>query len=235
MSVTIYRTNSFTGNPNPFTDIASTLVNIKNQQAVLNGLANYLHEDPEKPDSVGSMLCNMLGEFKDECERYFSEFMARSENYRRDFYNRAIDKIRDITGIKLNLCCWFSLRNIVLSRKNGYGKFLCKENGVLRCYDPGIVLVGQGFDKLCAYAEEPKLMPDTITNNQLISREQLNKLLDLEESYGKILTETCLKKDVLNLLKRADKGLLGNSFTPSFEAQERRIAEERERIISDIL
>lgn len=85
------------------------------------------------------------------------------------------------------------------------------------------------------YSEPPKLMPDSVINKQLISKQQLNKLLELEETYGKILTETCLKKDVLNLLKRADKGLLGNSFNPSTETRERYQELNREQILNDLL
>lgn len=233
MSDILYRTNSFTGNPNPFSDIVDVLVSEPRQEIVLRSLSSLIDDNPEDPENIGTMLRNMLGGF--EYEQYFSEFMERSEDYRRQFYHRIVQEIRQETGILINHCCWFSRKNIVLSRQNGYGKFLCKENGVFRCYDTGIILVSIGFDVLCAYETFPKLSPDVITNNQLISRQQLNRLLELEEAYGKLLADTCLKKDVLNLLKRADKGLLGNSFIPSFEVQERRTEEERERIISDLL
>lgn len=231
--IIVYRTNSFTGNPNPFSDIIDVLISEPEQEKTLRSLGKFFYYDPEDPDSVGTMIKNMLGGF--EYEQYFKEFMERSEDYRREFYARVVQEIREKTGVLINCCCWFSRKNIVLSRQNGYGRFLCKENGVLRCYDVGVVLVEKGFDALCAYERIPKLSPDVVTNNQLISRQQLNRLLELEETYGKILADTCLRKDVLNLLKRADKGLLGNSFVPSFEVQERRTEEERERIISDLL
>ena len=229
----MYRTNSFTGNQEPFHDIINTLMAEEDQLSVVRGLAEWLTMDPERPDYTGTMLANMLGGFN--ADEYFIEFMERSEDYRREFYERTLSDIKKETLSDLTCCCWFTRKDIVLARKNGYGKFLCKESGVLRCYEPGMIIVKHGFDTLCAYEEQPLLSPDVITNNQLITKAQLNRLLELEEDYGKTLADTCLKKDVLNLLKRADKGLLGNSFTPSFEIRERRNAEERERIISDIL
>lgn len=229
----LYRTNSFTGNQNPFHDVVDILLTAEDQLTVLHTLSDYFEQDPENPDYIGTRIYDMLGGFT--AEEYFQEFMARSESYREEFYQIALSDIKKNTGVDIKIGCWFSTKNIILQRKNGYGKNLCKENGILRCYDKGIVLFKKGFDSFCAYTEEPKLSPDTVTNNQLISLQQLNKLLNLEDAYGKILADTCLKRDVLNLLKRADRGLLGNSFTPSFEARERRTAEERERIISDIL
>lgn len=229
----LFRTNSFTGSQNPFHDILDILVYEPDQKVMLSFLTDYLTVDPENPDQIGSRVKSLL-EGPDANDN-FQLFLARSDEYRREFYQDTIEKIKEETDKDLNCCCWFTGKNVVLSRKNGYGIRLCKENGVLRCYDTGIILAQKGFDFLCAYETKPKLMPDTVTNNQLISQDQLNRLLDLEIAYGKILAGTCLKKDVLNLLKRADKGLLGNSFTPSFEIQERREAEERERIIADIL
>lgn len=229
----VYRTNSYTGNPDPFSDITDTLLTEPRQNIILRGLSSLIDDNPEDPDNVGTMLRNMLDGL--EYEQYFKEFMERSTDYKREFFTRAVQEIREETGVPVSCCCWFSRKNIVLSRQNGYGKNLCREDGVLRCYDTGVVLAEKGFDILCAYETPPKLSPDVITNNQLISRQQLNRLLELEETYGKLLADTCLKKDVLNLLKRADKGLLGNSFIPSFEVQERRTEEERERIISDLL
>jgi len=230
----LFRTNSFTGNQNPFHDILDVLVYEPDQRTMLCFLTDYLEDDPEDPYKIGSRVRNLIGGF--DADKNFQEFLKRSEGYRREFYFDAVEEIKEETDTDLSCCCWFTRRNIVLSRSNGYGLKLCKENGVLRCCDEGIILAKKGFDVLCAYAAPPKLSLDVVTNNQLISQEQLNRLLDLEEAYGgKILAETCLKKDVLNLLKRADKGLLGNSFTPSFEVQERRAAEERERIINDLL
>lgn len=231
----LYRTNSFTGNPDPFHDIVDVLLKEKDQRCVMWGLTSWIDSKPDQPDYTGNMLRDMLGGMANTAEANFQDFLQRSEDYRREFYEKVLRDIKKETLVDLTCCCWFSRKEIVLSRENGYGKFLHKDNGVFKCYDQGMILAVKGFDLLCAYEEPPKLAPDVVTNNQLISEEQLKKLLDLEETYGKVLAKTCLKKDVLNLLKRADKGLLGNSFIPSFEIQERRTAEERERIISNIL
>ena len=162
----LYRTNSFTGNQNPFHDVVDILLTEEDQLTVLHTLSDYLEQDPENPDYIGTRIYDMLGGFT--AEEYFQEFMARSESYREEFYQIALSDIKKNTGVDIKTGCWFSTKNIILQRKNGYGKNLCKENGVLRCYDKGIVLFKKGFDSFCAYAEEPKLSHDTVTNNQLI-------------------------------------------------------------------
>lgn len=234
-NVTLYRTNSYTGNTNPFGSAVTMLTTIRNT----NGLFRYL----------SSTICNL--NYSIPAVSLINEVMNNidspeafnpnpydnlSQEGKEDFINDVLTLREKYFGERIKYCCWFSdSRSTILSRKNGYGKNLCKENGVLRCYDKGKFSLTEGFDILCAYEEIPKLHQDIITNNQLISYNQLQELLAIEESYSNILADTCEKKNVLNLLNRAKKGLLNTRFTPSFEVRESIEADQREKILSDIL
>lgn len=221
----LYRTNSYSDNNNPCCDIIETLLHTSDLQVMLRQLNSLV------PIGIGDLTLRIIVDGVSTDQQYYEEFVARPEAYKREIFSSLLDCFETRPAV----CCWFTRKDIVLNRKTGYGRYLCSDNGVLRCFEPGTVLLQRGFDTLRMYPEPPKLMPDSVINKQLISKQQLNKLLELEETYGKILTETCLKKDVLNLLKRADKGLLGNSFNPSTETRERYQELNREQILNDLL
>lgn len=221
----LYRTNSYSGNNNSCYDIIDFLLKTNDLQVVLRQLNSLI------PLDVGDLEVRTIVDNVSSNQQYYEEFVARPETYRNEIFSLLLSYFED----PLKCCCWFTRKDIVLNRKTGYGKYLCSDNGVLRCFQPGVILLQKGFDTLHAYSEPPKLMPDSVVNKQLISRQQLNRLLELEETYGKILAETCLKKDVLNLLKRAEKGLLGNSFNPSTETRELYRERSREQILNNLL
>jgi len=228
---TLYRTNSFTGNDKPVRSTAEVLTDDPNQRKVLCSL-NCDILVPSKNTELVERVREMI--FPDDNDK-FREFEKQSRNYRLSFYREIVAEVENTFGIQIPYCCWFSNKAVVMSRSKGYGTKLHKDNGVLKCNESHFVLLQRGFDVLACFKESPKFQQDTATNRNLISKEQLFQLLLLEESYGKLLAETCLKKDVINVLKRAEMGLLEKDYTVSTERWQQRLSDIRERSLQNLL
>jgi len=223
----LYRTNSYTGRENPFSTPWYALSHdIEERTSVLSCLSslsfscNNSNEEAFRVYKYNNNNINFVTEMSQEsferyCEEFFEIFSRYDEN--------------------LKYTCWFTTKDIVLSRSNGYGKNLCKESGgVKRCFDSGTTLLRYGFDVLCAYEVEPKLSPDPLINNKLISKAELDELLNFEEHAGRTLAPTCLKKDVLNVLKAARNGLIGD-ISPDYITRQAVQDRIHDRIIQDLL
>ena len=228
---TLYRTNSFTGNDNPVRSTAEVLTDDPNQRKVLYSL-NCDILVPSKNTELVEQVQEML--FPDGSTK-LQEFQKRNRKERLSFYEEVIAEVENIFNIKIPYCCWFSNKAIVMSRSKGYGTRLHKDNGILKCNESHFVLLQRGFDILACFKEPPKFQQDTATNRNLISKEQLFQLLLLEESCGKLLAETCLKKDVINVLKRAEMGLLEKDYAVPTERWQQRLSDIRERNLQNLL
>lgn len=226
---TLYRTNSFTGNDNPVKLTSEMLADDKHQADIMAFLYNNIlpyFQNQKLAADVRDMT------FADGADK-LADFMKQDREYRLRFYERIVKEIEITRNVKLTYACWFSNKAVVMSRSKGYGLNLCKEDGILKCSEPYFVLLIKGFDILACFETFPKFSQDIITNKTLISREQLNELLSLEKTYGKLLAETCLKKDVLNVLKRAQMGLLDKDYSAVIPQQE--AESTRERDLQDLL
>ena len=140
---------------------------------------------------------------------------------RYDFYRDLLPLIEShYDGADLKHCCWCYRKEYLLDREKGLGRQLHSKQGIQRSYSQGIDLYITKFGTLTAFPDIPKFSDDTITNKQLVSEDQLQQLLALEEKYGKLLAPTCKKKDVLNVLNLERLGLLNKDFTPTYEQQQ---------------
>ena len=228
---TLYRTNSFTGNDNPVKLTTEMLADDKDQADVLLQLScNVLvpSTNIELLDRIKSMALS------DGAQR-LADFKSRDREYRVKFYEEAVAEAELIRGIKLTYCCWLTNKAVVMSRSKGYGLRMHSENGLLKCNDTHFPLLTRDFDILACFDNMPRLQPDIVTNKNLISKEQLDKLLSLEKDKDKLLAETCLKKDVMNILKRAQIGLLDKDYSTSVQRQQERSPYNRERELQDLL
>ena len=230
MSEVLYRTNTYTDYKDwyatpwdafgrlPEGDLHGALNSIWN---MLNGVG---------ADTTGLVARTIMFDTPDR-----EQFFNSSQQEKIDFFKMVFNDYNHFAEVPINYAVWFSSKNIVISRTNGYGKNLCKENGgVYRCYNEGERLYQRGFDVLCGYNELPKLQPDPLVNNKLISKAELEELLLYEDQAGRVLAPTCLKKDVLNVLKAARNGLIGDMI-PDYERREQAFERARDRILDNIL
>ena len=230
MGEILYRTNSYTGRANPITTPWYALAYDTNNDDLLKILSSLSRLSASTHNQV---FYDRFSTSQENIDRITAMTVEQKEALYEEFFN---DFARyDSSNRFFQYACWFSTKDIVLSRANGYGKNLCRESGgVLRCFDLGYKIYNRGFDSLRIYEEEPKFSPDPLVNNKLISQRELEELLGYEEEAGRTLAPTCLKKDVLNVLKAAKNGLIGD-VTPDYSV--RQAAQDRihERIMQDLL
>jgi hypothetical protein len=227
---TLYRTNTFTGREEWYSTPWYVLGHLDNENMWrgINCAVSLLAA--VNREAFADRILNMQNN-----EERLQEFMARTPEEKTNFFESVFDEYNRFIDNPIKIAVWFSHKDIVLSRTRGYGKNLCKENGgVYRCYDQGKMLLSNGFDCLNGYNDVPKLQGDPLINNKLISRAELEELLAYEESSGRVLAPTCLKKDVLNVLKAARNGLIGD-VSPDYKAVEEAQERIRDRILDDLL
>lgn len=230
MSETLYRTNTYTDYKDWYATPWDALGRLPEEDfhGALSSIWSML--DAVGADTTGLVARTIMFDTPDR-ERFFNS----PQQEKIDFFKTVFEDYNRFADVPINYAVWFSSKNIVISRTNGYGKNLCKENGgVYRCYNEGKRLYHRGFDVLCGYNELPKLQPDPLVNNKLISKSELDELLSWEDQAGRVLAPTCLKKDVLNVLKAARNGLIGD-ITPDYQRREMAAERTRNRILDDIL
>lgn len=224
----LYRTNSFTGNDNPFVSPVTALTATPAlQEIAFFSVCRQVNLTPATEELV-TTINNLDATGLDH-------FLEQSNDYRRDLFADVIAALEEQNNVKMTYACWFTTKGAVLSRKSGYGKNLCKENGVLVCEEQGFKLLDTGFDTLVCFKDKPVLKPDTLTNRRLISFLDLQLLLKIEEEYGQTLADTCLQKDVKPILKRYHMGLLGKQFTPPVAWQDEHAEQRRQEELFDLL
>ena len=228
MADILYRTNTFTGRTNPFSTPWYALAHDVTDENGIHGVLYCLAR-------LARCVSNTLFDRVDNTNENTDYVVSLSVEQREAFYKEVFDALREGPELDLRVSCWFSTKDIVLSRANGYGKNICKENGgVLRCFDQGVEIYHSGFNTLRGYREEPKLTPDPLVSNKLISKVELDELLNHEEMAGRTLAQTCLKKDVLNVLKAARNGLIGD-ISPDYLTMQAVQDRIHDRMINDLL
>lgn len=224
----LYRTNSFTGNDDPFVSPVTALTAPPTlQEIAFFSVCRQVNLTPTTEELV-TIIDNLDATGLDH-------FLEQSDDYRHDLFADVIAALEEQNNVKMKYACWFTAKEIVMSRKNGYGRRLCKENGVLFCEEPGFILFEHGFDSLVCFETKPVLKPDILTNNRLISALDLELLLKIEAQFKQTLTDTCLKKDVKPILKRYQMGLLGKQFSPPAAWQEEHAEQRRQEELFDLL
>lgn len=233
-----FRTNSFTGRENPIGEIPFTLLMEPNQYSVLLQLSEFT---PFKYKGISNeavlRLREMTDIFRDSRERdLIADFINSSSGNKLVFYYDIIQEMSRYFGYRLNFCCWYSSFYKVLSRKQGYGRRLCKENGILSTPNSGgyPILRKNMTDVLIAYEEPIVPFKHEAVSKYLISKKELDELLEVEEECDTILAETCMKKDVYPVLERYHSGILGRKYAPLCDEEEKK-EKEIDIILKDLL
>lgn len=129
---------------------------------------------------------------------------------RDEYFETYLREVNDRLDTPVRFGVWLTPLELVLNRSYNLVD-LCKEDKpVLRCFigDHFTIICNMDNASLYGFSEMPKLQQDPLVNNKLITRAELEELLQYEKESGGQLAKTTTKKDVLHILKMGRNGLL---------------------------
>lgn len=202
----VYRTNSY-NNREPCYDRAEIALALSEQSP--NDIYQYFRYT----------LCD------NEAADFLSD-MAREDAWTNGNTLERVDAYQDFFHFMhwygLSNCIWFCKTKDSILDCNRYGRNLTSENGVLRCYDEkkARTIFQYGDNILLSFEEVPLLAPDTVINQSLINEGELARLRDIENKYEIKPVKTHRKKDVYNIFKLEENGLLKEKEKPIVAPEE---------------